>query len=66
MLQMTLHKHFKTLAYMIIQKAKQQGKMKKFDYEHTVVPYFTLFRSKQVQEKHLLAGLTRQHIAIEK
>jgi len=66
MLNITLHKHYKTLAYMIIQKAKQEGKMRRYDYTHSVLPYFTLFREKVVLEKHLVSGLRRQGIEIVK
>lgn len=63
---MTLHKRYKTLAHLIIEKAKQMGKMKKYDYEHCVKPFATMLREKPITEKQLLSGLRRANIAIVK
>ena len=66
MMTQTYAKHFKILAHMIIVKAKEQKQMKRFDYQHTVVPYYTLLKEKPVAEKYLLSGFRRQGIAIVK
>ena len=66
MYTMTLHKHYKTLAHLIIEKAKQMGKMKKYDYEHIVRPFATILRTERLTEKELLSGLHRARIEIVK
>lgn len=66
LLTMSIHKRYKTLAHMIIEKAKQDKVMKKFDYEHIVKPFATILRTEPISEKELLAGFKRSRIAIVK
>ena len=66
MLTMTMHKNYKTLAYMITEKAKQTGRMKRYDYEHTVKPFQTMLRESPITEQQLLSGLYRAHVTIVK
>ena len=66
MFTMTFHKQYKTLAHLIIEKAKRRGKMKKYDYEHYVKPFATMLRTEPISEKQLLLGLRRANIAIVK
>ena len=66
MFSMTLQKHHKTLAHLIIERAKKIGKMKRYDYEHVVRPFTMLLRNKPITEKQLLSGLRRAKIAIVK
>lgn len=63
---MTLHKHYKVLAHAIIEKAKQMGKMKKYDYETYVKPFATILRMPQIAERELLIGFRRAKITIVK
>lgn len=65
-LTVSLHKKYKSLAYLITQKAKKQGKMKKWDYENIIRPYATILRIKQLTEKQLLSGLRNAKIEIIK
>jgi len=63
---MTLHKRYKTLAHLITEKAKQSGKMRKFDYEHIVKPFGTILREVPISERELLYGLHRAKVEIVK
>ena len=66
MMTMTLHKQYKNLAHLIIEKAKRMGKMKRYDYKHYVKPFATMLRMKTITEKQLLSGLRRANIMIVK
>ena len=66
MLTLTIHKQYKTLAHLITEKAKQSGKMKKFDYEHIVKPFATMLREIPISERELLVGLHRAKVEIIK
>lgn len=63
---MTLHKKYKILSHMIIEKAKELKKMRKYDYLHIVKPYCTILSNKIISEKELLAGFKRAKIEIVK
>ena len=63
---MTLHKQHKILAHLITEKAKQNGKMRKFDYEHIVKPFATILREAPISERELLVGLNRAKVLIVK
>ena len=60
----TLHKKYKELAYLIIQKAKKLKVMKKYDYEHIVKPYLTILRINPITEKEVLEGFRNSRIKI--
>lgn len=60
----TLQNKYNHLAYMILEKAKQQKKMRKYDLKNIVLPYFTILRSTPITESDFITGLQRQHIAI--
>lgn len=60
----TLHKKYKELAYMIIQKAKKLKVMSKYDYKNVVRPYLTILRYNPISEKEVLTGLSRARIKI--
>lgn len=66
MLTMSLHKQYKTLAHMIIEKAKELKKMRKYDYLHIVKPYCTILSNKAITERELLFGFKRARIEIVK
>jgi hypothetical protein len=51
---------------MIIEKAKELKKMRKYDYLHIVKPYCTILSNKIISEKELLAGFKRAKIEIVK
>ncbi len=63
---MTIHKQYKTLAYLITEKAKQMGKMKQFEYNTIVKPYATILRTQPLSEQQLLSGLNRAGVMISK
>lgn len=60
----TLQNKYNHLAYLILEKAKQQKRMRKQDYKNTVLPYFTILRSNPITETELLAGIKAQHIQL--
>ena len=60
----TLHKKYKELAYLIIQKAKKLKIIKKYDYEHIVKPYLTILRINPITEKEVLEGFRNSRIKI--
>lgn len=67
----TLHKKYKELAHLIVEKAKQTGKMRAYDYNHIVKPYYTLLKEDRItgmpiSENRLLAGFRKSNIMISK
>ncbi len=58
----TLQNKYNHLAYLILEKAKQQKRMRKQDYKNAVLPYFTILRSNPITEAELIAGIKAQHI----
>ncbi len=67
----TLHKKYKELAHLIVEKAKQEGKMRSYDYNHIVKPYYTILKEdaithQPVSEERLLAGFRKSNIMISK
>lgn len=62
----TLQNKYNHLAYAILEKAKQQKRMRKQEYKNTVLPYFTILRSNPITETELIAGIKAQHIQLVK
>jgi len=65
----TLHKKYKELAHLIIEKAKQEGKMRSYDYNHIVKPYYTILKEdavtrQPINEEQLLLGFRKSNIMI--
>lgn len=65
-MKITLHKQYKILSHMIIEKAKALKKMRAYDYIHIVKPYCTILSNKIISEKQLLIGFKRAKIEIVK
>jgi len=65
-MRMTLHKQYKILCHMIIEKAKELKKMRLYDYRHIVKPYCTILSNKAITEQQLLTGFKRARIEIVK
>lgn len=59
---MTLRKHYKELAHMIICQAKKTKIMKRYDYQHIVKPYLTILREKPLSEVEVLKGFANSRI----
>lgn len=63
---MTLHKQYKILSHMIIEKAKELKKMRAYDYLHIVRPYCTILSYRPISEQQLKVGLKRAKIELVK
>lgn len=65
----TLHKKYKELAHLIIERSKREGKMRRYDYTHIVKPYYTILKEDKgtglpISEERLLAGFRKSNITI--
>ncbi len=65
----TLHKKYKEITHLIIERSKREGKMSRYDYQHIVKPYYMILKEDKIthqpiSEERLLAGFRKSNIII--